>query len=567
MTGRSCWCLELFQSGQLTARNIDVVECSRLAPAVKSQPGGADARPALSRERAVVCRRSAARRHEPRDARVAAADAAGARPADDDCRSSRRGHRAGAASASSRSSTRGPTNARALPATSTTRSRRDSPPSDCTSRPAWRISSRATGRGPRCGGRSTRRVRVSTRRDDPSRVSGRRRSRTGRSPKRSVLCHDSSRPTPASCVRVDISDVGSLPADTESELFRIASEALTNVRKHSGAREVSLRLDTVRGRLRLTVADAGVGFQVRGARRRGFGLLGIEDRAPGRGRPRHDPEHSRPRHHASPSRFLCPGAEAQRALMTRVSSSTIIPSCAKASRRYSSANATSTSWVRPGTIDEGLRLAATLHPDVVLLDLKLPDAAAFDGVASFAGERRSIVVFTAYDGDDDVFRAIRGGARGYLLKGSPAAEIAQAIRQVHAGESYLSPRIAAKLVKGVTRAARSHGSAERSRTRRAAPGRRGSVQSPDCGGARPFRNGPSSSTSRPSSTSSAPRTAPRRWPSPPSEVCCPVNNWTEKEIPPSPFQNLPDRTGRFPVRKPEACTGRRAYDDGKELDP
>lgn len=102
-----------------------------------------------------------------------------------------------------------------------------------------------------------------------------------------------------------------------------------------------------------------------------------------------------------------------------------------------------------GTIDEGLRLAAKLHPDVVLLDLRLPDASRFDGVTSFAHEGRGIVVFTAYDADDDVFRAIRGGARGYLLKGSPAAEIAQAIRQVHAGESYLSPRIAAKLVQGV----------------------------------------------------------------------------------------------------------------------
>jgi DNA-binding NarL/FixJ family response regulator len=101
------------------------------------------------------------------------------------------------------------------------------------------------------------------------------------------------------------------------------------------------------------------------------------------------------------------------------------------------------------TIDEGLRLAAKFHPDVILLDLKLPDAHAADAVTSFAGERRGIVVFTAYDADDDVFRAIQGGARGYLLKGSPAAEIAQAIRQVHAGESYLSPRIAAKLVKGV----------------------------------------------------------------------------------------------------------------------
>jgi signal transduction histidine kinase len=51
------------------------------------------------------------------------------------------------------------------------------------------------------------------------------------------------------------------------------------VRKHADAREASLRLETFRGRLRLTVADAGAGFRVRGARRRGFGLMGIEDRS------------------------------------------------------------------------------------------------------------------------------------------------------------------------------------------------------------------------------------------------------------------------------------------------
>ena len=101
------------------------------------------------------------------------------------------------------------------------------------------------------------------------------------------------------------------------------------------------------------------------------------------------------------------------------------------------------------TIDEGLRLAARLHPDVILLDVKMPGGDTLDHVVSFAREVRGIVVFTAYDADEDVFRAIRGGAKGYLLKGTPAAEIAHAIRQVHAGESYLSPRIAAKLVKGV----------------------------------------------------------------------------------------------------------------------
>jgi len=101
------------------------------------------------------------------------------------------------------------------------------------------------------------------------------------------------------------------------------------------------------------------------------------------------------------------------------------------------------------TIAEGLRLVARFRPDVILLDLKLPDAIANGGVAAFARERAGVVVFTAYDSEDDVFEAIHGGARGYLLKGAPAAEIAHAIRRVHAGESYLSPRVAAKLVQGI----------------------------------------------------------------------------------------------------------------------
>jgi DNA-binding NarL/FixJ family response regulator len=102
-----------------------------------------------------------------------------------------------------------------------------------------------------------------------------------------------------------------------------------------------------------------------------------------------------------------------------------------------------------GTIAEGLRLAASSRPDVVLLDLKLPGAEAGEGVATFLRQHANIIVFTAYDADDDVFRAIRDGARGYLLKGSAAADIVDAIRQVHAGNSYLSPRVAAKLVSDV----------------------------------------------------------------------------------------------------------------------
>jgi two-component system, NarL family, sensor kinase len=80
-------------------------------------------------------------------------------------------------------------------------------------------------------------------------------------------------------VRTDIAEVGSLPADVETELFRIASEALANVRKHAKAREASLELGIVKRRVRLKVSDTGVGFRPRSARRQGFGLVGIEERA------------------------------------------------------------------------------------------------------------------------------------------------------------------------------------------------------------------------------------------------------------------------------------------------
>ena len=128
----------------------------------------------------------------------------------------------------------------------------------------------------------------------------------------------------------------------------------------------------------------------------------------------------------------------------------ITRSCAKVSRQVLERESDIDVVGAADTLDEGLRLAKKFLPDIVLLDLKLPDSQAVDGVTSFARESGGgILVFTAHDSDEDVFRAIRGGAKGYLLKGSPAAEIAEAVRQVHAGGSYLSPRIAAKLVKGV----------------------------------------------------------------------------------------------------------------------
>jgi DNA-binding NarL/FixJ family response regulator len=105
-----------------------------------------------------------------------------------------------------------------------------------------------------------------------------------------------------------------------------------------------------------------------------------------------------------------------------------------------------------GSAESALELAKELHPDVMMLDLEMP---GIDGVAAIpavlqASPTTGILIFSAYDTDERVFGAIRAGARGYLLKGAGGMEITQAVRAVSEGESYLEPRIAAKLVAEVS---------------------------------------------------------------------------------------------------------------------
>lgn len=101
-----------------------------------------------------------------------------------------------------------------------------------------------------------------------------------------------------------------------------------------------------------------------------------------------------------------------------------------------------------GTIEEALPLVTSRRPEIILLDLELPgiDGLAAIPVLAAAYADARILILTAYDTDERVLGAVRGGAKGYLLKGAPLDEIARAIRAVHAGETYLEPRIATKVV-------------------------------------------------------------------------------------------------------------------------
>jgi DNA-binding NarL/FixJ family response regulator len=96
---------------------------------------------------------------------------------------------------------------------------------------------------------------------------------------------------------------------------------------------------------------------------------------------------------------------------------------------------------------DALDLFRQHQPDVTLMDLRLPKMSGVEAVTEirkqFASAR--IIVLTTFDGDEDIYRALQAGARGYLLKGMFGDELMDAIRAVHAGKSRIPAVIAERL--------------------------------------------------------------------------------------------------------------------------
>lgn len=101
---------------------------------------------------------------------------------------------------------------------------------------------------------------------------------------------------------------------------------------------------------------------------------------------------------------------------------------------------------------EAIALFRRYHPDVLLLDIRMP---GMDGVAVIAQIRQDapdarIIVLTAFEGEEDIYRGLQAGARGYLLKDTASEELLEAIRAVYKGQTRIPSAVATKLAQRIS---------------------------------------------------------------------------------------------------------------------
>lgn len=101
---------------------------------------------------------------------------------------------------------------------------------------------------------------------------------------------------------------------------------------------------------------------------------------------------------------------------------------------------------------EALQKFLSESPDLCLLDLRMPGTDGIEAIGAILAERPSarVIILTSFETQEDIYRAVQAGAKGYFLKDSPPEELIECIRAVAAGGTWIPPAVGAKLAKRVT---------------------------------------------------------------------------------------------------------------------
>lgn len=273
-------------------------------------------------------------------------------------------------------------------------------------------------------------------------------------------------------LQTSLSTEGEQPAsmDTRSEvvLLRIAQEALTNVRRHAHAHNVAVKLTYGASGARLEVADDGIGFDPTSTRGLlspaggGFGLTGMQERARlagGRMEIQTAPTMGtrvsveipyQPPPEPLPS-FTGPAAPGARLEKSRRISVLVVDDheVVRHGIRHILARCDDLLVVgEAGDGEDAIRQIQARRPDVVLLDLQMP---VLDGLGTLRrlraeGLETTVILLSVHAKDEQIFEALRAGARGYLLKDVGREDLVRAVRTVSEGGSLLQPVVAGRLI-------------------------------------------------------------------------------------------------------------------------
>lgn len=104
--------------------------------------------------------------------------------------------------------------------------------------------------------------------------------------------------------------------------------------------------------------------------------------------------------------------------------------------------------------EAAVAMALKLRPDVILMDVQMPRLNGVEATKTLCARwpAARVIILTTFDRDDYVFEAVRAGALGYLLKDTPADQLVDIVRRVHAGDVFIQPEIASRALRATLHA-------------------------------------------------------------------------------------------------------------------